>query len=176
MDVVIGTHAVLSKKIECRHLGLLVVDEEQRFGVMQKEKWKSWSKKLDVLTLSATPIPRTLHMSLTGVRDMVAMTQPPANRHAIQTYVTEYDDTIVKDAILHEKARGGQTYFIYNRIESIRAMEAHLRDILPSDVTIAVAYGQMDGRTLEKIMVDFFEKKYDVLLCTTIIENGVGSA
>ena len=105
------------KKIECRHLGLLVVDEEQRFGVMQKEKWKSWSKKLDVLTLSATPIPRTLHMSLTGVRDMVAMTQPPANRHAIQTYVTEYDDTIVKDAILHEKARGGQTYFIYNRIE-----------------------------------------------------------
>lgn len=173
MDVVIGTHAVLSKKIECRHLGLLVVDEEQRFGVMQKEKWKSWSKKLDVLTLSATPIPRTLHMSLTGVRDMVAMTQPPANRHAIQTYVTEYDDTIVKDAILHEKARGGQTYFIYNRIESIRAMEAHLRDILPSDVTIAVAYGQMDGRTLEKIMVDFFEKKYDVLLCTTIIENGV---
>ena len=94
--------------------------------------------------------PRTLHMSLTGVRDMVAMTQPPANRHAIQTYVTEYDDTIVKDAILHEKARGGQTYFIYNRIESIRAMEAHLRDILPSDVTIAVAYGQMDGRTLEK--------------------------
>lgn len=112
-------------------------------------------------------------MSLTGVRDMVAMTQPPANRHAIQTYVTEYDDTIVKDAILHEKARGGQTYFIYNRIESIRAMEDHLRDILPSDVTIAVAYGQMDGRTLEKIMVDFFEKKYDVLLCTTIIENGV---
>ena len=112
-------------------------------------------------------------MSLTGVRDMVAMTQPPANRNAIQTYVTEYDDTIVKDAILHEKARGGQTYFIYNRIESIRAMEAHLRDILPSDVTIAVAYGQMDGRTLEKIMVDFFEKKYDVLLCTTIIENGV---
>ena len=164
------------QKIECRHLGLLVVDEEQRFGVMQKEKWKSWSKKLDVLTLSATPIPRTLHMSLTGVRDMVAMTQPPANRHAIQTYVTEYDDTIVKDAILHEKARGGQTYFIYNRIESIRAMEAHLRDILPSDVTIAVAYGQMDGRTLEKIMVDFFEKKYDVLLCTTIIENGVDSA
>lgn len=173
MDVVIGTHAILSKKIECRRLGLLVVDEEQRFGVMQKEKWKSWSGKLDVLTLSATPIPRTLHMSLTGVRDMVTMTQPPANRHAIQTYVTEYDDAIVRDAILHEKARGGQTYFIYNRIESISAMEVHLRDILPSDVTIAVAYGQMDGKTLEKIMVDFFEKKYDVLLCTTIIENGV---
>lgn len=173
IDVIIGTHAILSKRIKCRRLGLLVVDEEQRFGVMQKEKWKSWSKGLDVLTLSATPIPRTLHMSLTGVRDMVTMTQPPSNRHAIQTYVTEYDDAIVRDAILREKERGGQTYFIYNRIESIDAMEVHLRSILPKDVMIAVAYGRMDGKTLEQIMMDFFEKKYDVLLCTTLIENGV---
>lgn len=108
MDVIIGTHAVLSKQIPCKKLGLLVVDEEQRFGVMQKEKWKSWSRGLDVLTLSATPIPRTLHMSLSGVRDMVTMMQPPTNRHAIQTYVTEYDDIIVKDAIMREKARGGK--------------------------------------------------------------------
>lgn len=173
VDVIIGTHAVLSKQIPCKKLGLLVVDEEQRFGVMQKEKWKSWSKGLDVLTLSATPIPRTLHMSLSGVRDMVTMMQPPTNRHAIQTYVTEYDDIIVKDAIMREKARGGQTYFIYNRIESIAAMETHLRKILPKDVTIAVAYGRMEGKKLERIMMEFFEGAYDVLLCTTLVENGV---
>ena len=173
IDVVIGTHAVLNKKVECRKLGLLVVDEEQRFGVVQKEKWKSWSSGIDVLTLSATPIPRTLHMSLTGVRDMVTITTPPSNRHAIQTYVTEYDDTIVRDAILREKERGGQTYFVYNRIESMPAMLDHLRSILPENVTIGVAYGRMEGRQLEKVMLDFYEEKYDVLLCTTLIENGL---
>lgn len=173
IDVVIGTHAVLNKKVECRKLGLLVVDEEQRFGVVQKEKWKSWSSGIDVLTLSATPIPRTLHMSLTGVRDMVTITTPPSNRHAIQTYVTEYDDTIVRDAILREKERGGQTYFVYNRIESMPAILDHLRSILPENVTIGVAYGRMEGRQLEKVMLDFYEEKYDVLLCTTLIENGL---
>lgn len=173
IDVVIGTHAVLNKKVECRKLGLLVVDEEQRFGVVQKEKWKSWSSGIDVLTLSATPIPRTLHMSLTGVRDMVTITTPPSNRHAIQTYVTEYDDTIVRDAILREKERGGQTYFVYNRIESMPAILDHLRSILPENVTIGVAYGRMEGRQLEKVMLDFYDEKYDVLLCTTLIENGL---
>lgn len=173
IDVVIGTHAVLNKKVECRKLGLLVVDEEQRFGVVQKEKWKSWSSGIDVLTLSATPIPRTLHMSLTGVRDMVTITTPPSNRHAIQTYVTEYDDTIVKDAILREKERGGQTYFVYNRIETMGAMLDHLRSILPENITIGVAYGRMEGRQLEKVMLDFYEQRYDVLLCTTLIENGL---
>lgn len=173
VDVLIGTHAILSKKIECRRLGLLVVDEEQRFGVVQKEKWKSRDSAIDVLTLSATPIPRTLHMSLTGVRDMVTIAQPPSNRHAIQTYVTEYDDRIVQEAILREKARGGQTYFIYNRIDSIDAMAAHLKTLLPEDVTIGIAHGRMNGDQLEQIMFDFFEKKYDVLLCTTLIENGV---
>lgn len=158
IDVVIGTHAVLNKKVECRKLGLLVVDEEQRFGVVQKEKWKSWSSGIDVLTLSATPIPRTLHMSLTGVRDMVTITTPPSNRHAIQTYVTEYDDTIVRDAILREKERGGQTYFVYNRIESMPAMLDHLRSILPENVTIGVAYGRMEGRQLEKVMLDFYDE------------------
>lgn len=173
IDVLIGTHAILSKKIECRRLGLLVVDEEQRFGVVQKEKWKSRDSAVDVLTLSATPIPRTLHMSLTGVRDMVTMTQPPSNRHAIQTYVTEYDDRIVQEALIREKARGGQSYFIYNRIDSIDAMAAHLKSLLPEDVTIGIAHGRMNGEQLEQIMFDFFEKKYDVLLCTTLIENGV---
>lgn len=173
VDVLIGTHAVLSSKVECRRLGLLVVDEEQRFGVVQKEKWKSIAEGIDVLTLSATPIPRTLHMSLSGVRDMVTITTPPLNRHAIQTYVTEYDDAIVKDAVLREKERGGQTYFVYNRIESIDAMENHLRNILPEDVRVGVAYGRMDGSQLEQVMMDFYERKFDVLLCTTLIENGL---
>ena len=173
LDVLIGTHAILSKKIKSARLGLLVVDEEQRFGVVQKEKWKSRDSAVDVLTLSATPIPRTLHMSLTGVRDMVTITQPPAGRCAIQTYVTEYDDKIAAEAILREKARGGQTYFIYNRIDSIDAMEAHLRSMLPPDISIAIAHGRMSGDELEQIMCDFYEGKYDVLLCTTLIENGV---
>ena len=173
IDVLIGTHAILSKKIQCRRLGLLVVDEEQRFGVVQKEKWKARDSGIDVLTLSATPIPRTLHMSLTGVRDMVTITQAPSNRHAIQTYVTEYDDQIVREAILREKARGGQVYFVYNRIDSIDAMAAHLRSILPEGVTIRIAHGRMNGDLLEQIMFDFFSRKYDILLCTTLIENGV---
>lgn len=173
LDVVIGTHAVLNKKVHPKKLGLLVVDEEQRFGVVQKEKWKSLASGIDVLTLSATPIPRTLHMSLTGVRDMVTITTPPSNRHAIQTYVTEYDDHIVKDAILREKERGGQTFFVYNRIETIGAIADHLRSILPEDVTIGIAYGRMEGRQLEKVMLDFYQGKYDVLLCTTLIENGL---
>lgn len=173
IDVIIGTHAILNKKIHCHKLGLLVVDEEQRFGVVQKEKWKSWSAGIDVLALSATPIPRTLHMSLTGVRDMATLTQAPANRHAIQTYVTEYDDNLVRDAIIREKERHGQTYFIYNRIDTIEAMQHHLRQILPEDVSIVIAHGRMDGRQLEDIMVDFYAGKFDVLLCTTLIENGI---
>ncbi len=173
LDVIIGTHAVLNKAVRPKRLGLLVVDEEQRFGVVQKEKWKSWSAGIDVLNLSATPIPRTLHMSLTGVRDMVTITTPPSNRHAIQTYVTEYDDQIVREAVLREKARNGQTFFVYNRIESIGAMAEHLRSILPDDVTIGIAYGRMEGRQLEKVMLDFYEGRYDVLLCTTLIENGL---
>lgn len=173
LDVLIGTHAILSKQIEIARLGLLVVDEEQRFGVVQKEKWKSRNHGIDILTLSATPIPRTLHMSLTGVRDMVTISEPPSNRHAIQTYVTEYDDEIAREAILREKERGGQTYFIYNRIDSIDAMAAHLRGLLPEDVSIGIAHGRMTGDVLEETIYDFFEGKYDVLLCTTLIENGV---
>lgn len=173
IDVIIGTHALLSKKISFQKLGLLVVDEEQRFGVLQKEKWKSMTAGVDVLTLSATPIPRTLHMSLTGVRDMATITTPPENRHAIQTFVTEYDDRIVQEAVIREKERGGQTYFVYNRIETIRAFKEHLQAILPADIKIEVAYGRMNGRTLERIMTDFYNRKFDILLCTSLIENGL---
>ncbi len=173
VDVLIGTHAVLSKEIESKRLGLLVVDEEQRFGVAQKEKWKSRKAGIDVLTLSATPIPRTLHMSLAGLRDMATLTEPPANRHAIQTYVTEYDDAVAKEAILREKERGGQVYFIFNRIQTIEAMAAHLRTLLPPDISIGVAHGRMAGDELERVVYDFFQGKYDVLLCTTIVENGI---
>lgn len=173
VDVLIGTHAILSKRIESRHLGLLVVDEEQRFGVAQKEKWKSRQAGIDVLTLSATPIPRTLHMSLAGLRDMATLTEPPANRHAIQTYVTEYDDAVVKEAILREKERGGQVYFIFNRIQTIEAMADHLRTLLPPEVSIGVAHGRMTGDALERVVYDFFRGQYDVLLCTTIVENGI---
>jgi transcription-repair coupling factor (superfamily II helicase) len=173
IDVLIGTHSIISKKIKCHRLGLLVVDEEQRFGVVQKEKWKSWVSGIDILTLSATPIPRTLHMSLTGVRDMATITQAPSNRHAVQTYVTEYDDRIVREAILREKERHGQVYFVYNRIDTIDAMAAHLRKLLPEDVSIVIAHGRMEGKRLEQIMLDFYEKKFDVLLCTTLIENGL---
>lgn len=173
IDVLIGTHALLSKKVKFHKLGLLVVDEEQRFGVMQKEKWKSLASGIDVLTLSATPIPRTLHMSLAGVRDMTVINTPPANRHAIQTYVAEYDDLTVKEAILRERERGGQVYFVYNRIDSIDAMAEHLKKILPPDISIGIAYGRMDGDQLEDVMVDFYRGRYDVLLCTTLIENGL---
>ncbi len=173
LDVIIGTHSLLNKKVKAKRLGLLVVDEEQRFGVVQKEKWKSWSSGIDVLNLSATPIPRTLHMSLTGVRDMVTITTPPSNRHAIQTYVTEYDDKIVQEAILREKSRNGQVFFVYNRVETIDAMADHLRGILPDNITIGIAHGRMEGRHLEKVMLDFYEGRYDVLVCTTLIENGL---
>lgn len=172
-DVLIGTHAVLSKKIKFKKLGLLVIDEEQRFGVVQKEKWKKWASGIDILSLSATPIPRTLHMSLTGVRDMVTLAEPPAGRHAIQTYVTEYNDQIAIEALIREKERHGQSYFVYNRIETIHDMEVHLRKLLPPDISIGVAFGRMESSKLENTMMQFYEGKIDVLLCTTLIENGL---
>jgi len=137
----------------------LVVDEEQRFGVFQKEKWKSLTSGIDILTLSATPIPRTLHMSLSGVRDMAAITQAPQNRHAVQTYVIEYNEDIVKEAVLREKERNGQVYFVYNRIESIDMMKDRLEKIFKGKVRIGVAYGRMKGSELEKVMFDFYQDK-----------------
>lgn len=173
IDILIGTHAILNeKKVKFKDLGLLIVDEEQRFGVKQKEKIKRISKNIDVLSLSATPIPRTLHMSLVGARDMSVIETPPQERFPVQTYVIENNDMIIKDAIKREIRRGGQVYFIYNRVESIENMYLHLMAMLP-DVKIGIAHGQMSEEELERAMFNFYEGKYDILLATSIIENGL---
>lgn len=172
IDVLIGTHSLLNKKVVFKDLGMLVVDEEQRFGVAQKEKWKEWASNIDVLTLSATPIPRTLHMSLVGVREMSVINTPPEERLPVQTYVVEYDMNIVADAIKRELARGGQVYFVYNRVASINHMGELLESALPG-LRYAIAHGQMTGRQIEEIMTDFYEGHYDVLLSTSIIETGL---
>lgn len=172
VDILIGTHALLSKKIQFKNLGLLVVDEEQRFGVAQKEKWKQWATNIDILTLSATPIPRTLHMSLVGVREMSVIHTPPMERLPVQTYVVEFDMQVVTEAIRRELQRGGQVYFVYNKVQSITHMEEQLQRAMP-DLRIAVAHGQMAGTMMEHVMQDFTEGQYDVLLCTSIIETGL---
>lgn len=172
IDILIGTHSLLNKKVKFKDLGFLVVDEEQRFGVAQKEKWKEWASNIDVLTLSATPIPRTLHMSLVGVREMSVISTPPEDRLPVQTYVVEYDMNLIADAIKRELARGGQVYFVYNRVASINHMGELLEQALP-DLRYAVAHGQMTGRQIEEIMTDFYEGHYDVLLSTSIIETGL---
>ncbi|AXI07547.1 transcription-repair coupling factor [Oceanobacillus zhaokaii] len=172
VDIVIGTHRVLSKDIEFRDLGLLIVDEEQRFGVKHKEKIKQMKSNVDVLTLTATPIPRTLHMSMLGVRDLSVIETPPENRFPIQTYVMEYNPILVREAIEREMAREGQVFFLYNRVENIDKVA---RDIgmLVDDARIAVAHGQMNETELESIIFGFLEGEYDVLVSTTIIETGV---
>lgn len=172
IDILIGTHSLLNKKVVFKDLGMLVVDEEQRFGVAQKEKWKEWASNIDVLTLSATPIPRTLHMSLVGVREMSVINTPPEERLPVQTYVVEYDMNLIADAIKRELARGGQVYFVYNRVASINHMGELLAATLP-DLRYAIAHGQMTGRQIEEIMTDFYEGHYDVLLSTSIIETGL---
>ena len=172
VDVLIGTHSLLNAKVKFKTLGLLVVDEEQRFGVAQKEKWKEWANNIDVLTLSATPIPRTLHMSLVGVREMSVISTPPEDRLPVQTYVVEYDMRIITDAIRRELQRGGQVFFVYNRVDSIGHMEEVLTQAMP-DLRVAIAHGQMTGRQIENIMTDFYEGHYDVLLSTSIIETGL---
>ena len=172
VDILIGTHALLNKKIQFKNLALLVVDEEQRFGVAQKEKWKQWATNIDILTLSATPIPRTLHMSLVGVREMSVIHTPPMERLPVQTYVVEFDMQVVTEAIRRELQRGGQVYFVYNKVQSITHMEEQLQRAMP-DLRIAVAHGQMAGTMMEHVMQDFTEGQYDVLLCTSIIETGL---
>ena len=172
IDIVVGTHKLLGKNVVFKDLGLLIVDEEQRFGVGHKEKIKNYKTQVDVLTLSATPIPRTLHMSMIGVRDMSVLSEPPEERLPVQTYVVDYSDSVVRDAVLREIGRGGQTYIVYNYVQHIDAFAAHLRALLP-DVRLAVAHGQMPENVLENVMLDFYDHKYDVLLCSTIIENGL---
>lgn len=176
VDILIGTHAILNqKKVKFKNLGLLIVDEEQRFGVKQKEKIKSLANGVDVLTLSATPIPRTLHMSLVGARDMSIIETPPAERYPIQTYVVENNDGILKSAIRREIKRGGQVYFVYNRVETIDRMRQRLEELVP-EARIQTAHGQMPEEILERVMVDFYEGKYDILLATSIVENGLDVA
>lgn len=172
VDILIGTHRLVSKDIEFKDLGLLIVDEEQRFGVTQKEKIKNLKKNVDVLTLSATPIPRTLHMSLTGVRDISVIETPPEDRYPIQTYVVEQNDQLLRDAILREINRGGQVFFVYNRVESIQVMAAYIKELVP-ECNPRVIHGQMSERELEKELVEFMNKEADVLVCTSIIETGI---
>ena len=171
-DMVIGTHKLLGKEIEYKSPGLLIIDEEQRFGVGHKEQIKNLKKELDVLTLSATPIPRTLHMSMSGIRDMSVIGTPPEHRYPVQTYVMEYSDAIVREAILKETGRGGQVYFVYNKVQSMDSFADRLRQLIP-EVSVACAHGQMPERLLESTMLAFVEHKYDVLLCSTIIESGL---
>jgi transcription-repair coupling factor (superfamily II helicase) len=172
VDILIGTHRLLSKDIIFQDLGLLIVDEEQRFGVRHKERLKQLRKQIDVLAMSATPIPRTLHMSLVGLRDMSIIETPPKDRMAIQTVVARFDEKIVRSAIEVELERGGQVFFVHNRVESIYEIAARIQELVPS-ARVAVAHGQMGENDLEKVMLAFMRHEFDVLVATTIIENGL---
>ncbi|MBR2474567.1 MAG: transcription-repair coupling factor [Clostridia bacterium] len=171
-DIIVGTHRILSKDIEFKKLGLVIVDEEQRFGVAQKEKLKSLVKDVDVLTLTATPIPRTLNMALSGIRDMSVLEEPPVDRIPVQTYVLEYDEVIISEAIKKELRRGGQVFYLHNRVETLSEIADKLALIAP-DAVIAVAHGQMDKEELSDIWREMLEGKIDILVCTTLIESGV---
>lgn len=172
VDLIIGTHRLLSQDVKFKDLGLLVIDEEQRFGVKHKEKIKQIKENVDVLTLSATPIPRTLHMSLSGIKNMSTIEEPPEDRIPVQTYVMEQDDFVIRDAIEKEMARGGQVYVLYNRVKSINTVAAEIRRLVP-EASVAVGHGQMSESELETVIMDFADKEYDVLVSTTIIESGI---
>ncbi len=172
VDIIIGTHRLLSADISFKDLGLLIIDEEQRFGVAHKEKIKALKANIDVLTLSATPIPRTLHMALVGMRDMSVIATPPPNRHPVQTYVLEYHERMLKDVIMRELSRGGQVYFVHNRVHNIYDIMAQLNALLPQ-AEIVIGHGQMREKELEQVMMEFVEGRADVLLSTTIIESGL---
>jgi transcription-repair coupling factor (superfamily II helicase) len=172
VDIVVGTHRLLQRDVRFKRLGLLVIDEEHRFGVMQKERLKKLRTQLDVLSLSATPIPRTLHMAVGGIRDMSVIQTPPEERQPIKTYVTAEDDELITEAIGRELQRGGQVYFVHNRVRTIQKAADHVRDLIPK-ARVAVGHGQMSEDELAKVMVDFESGKFDVLVCTTIIESGL---
>ena len=172
VDILVGTHRVLSKDVVFKDLGLLIIDEEQRFGVTHKEKIKKLKENIDVLTLTATPIPRTLHMSLIGIRDMSVLEEAPNERMPIQTYVMEYNDEMVREAITRELARDGQVYYVYNRVNDIADVAGRIQSLVP-DANVAFAHGQMKERELEDIMYDFINGDIDVLVSTTIIETGL---
>ena len=172
VDVVIGTHRMLSNDIEFKDLGLLIIDEEHRFGVKAKEKIKKYKSSIDVLTMTATPIPRTLHMSIVGVRDMSVIYEPPQNRKPVQTYVLEYDEEVIKEAITKELERGGQVFYLFNRVENIEKKAVEISQLVP-EANVVYAHGQMTGARIEEIMQEFIEGKTNVLVCTTILESGI---
>ena len=172
VDVVIGTHRILSKDVEFKDLGLLIIDEEHRFGVKDKEKIKQYKASIDVLTMTATPIPRTLHMSIVGVRDMSVIYEPPQNRRPVQTYVLEYDEEIIKEAITKELERKGQVFYLYNKVEGIESKAIQIENLVP-EARVAYAHGKMTGNELEEIMMSFIKGEVDVLVCTTILESGI---
>ena len=172
IDVVIGTHRILSKDVEFKDLGLLIIDEEHRFGVKDKEKIKKYKTSVDVLTMTATPIPRTLHMSIVGVRDMSVIYEPPHNRRPVQTYVLEYDKEIIKEAITKELERNGQVFYLYNKVESIERKAFEIENLVP-EAKVGFAHGKMTGKELEDIMIEFINGKINVLVCTTILESGI---
>ena len=172
VDILIGTHRLLNKDIHFKDLGLVVIDEEQRFGVKHKEQLKALRVSVDVLSMSATPIPRTLYMAMTGARDMSVIETPPVDRHPIQTIVKTYDEQLVVDAVRHELRRGGQVFYLHNRVQTISLVAARLRELLP-DVRVGVGHGQMDEHELEEVMTDFVAGRHQVLVCTTIIETGL---
>ncbi len=172
VDIVIGTHKLLNDQIEYKNLGLLIIDEEHRFGVKHKEKIKKLKTNIDVLTMTATPIPRTLHMSIVGVRDMSCLYEPPQNRRPVQTYVLEYDDEVIKEAITKELERDGQIFYLYNNVENIDKKTDDIAKLVP-EAKVAFAHGQMSGHEIEDIMEKFINKEINVLVCTTILESGI---
>ena len=172
IDILIGTHRILSKDVEFKNLGLLIIDEEHRFGVKDKEKIKQYKASVDVLTMTATPIPRTMHMSIVGIRDMSVIYEPPYNRKPVQTYVLEYDEEIIKEAITKELERGGQVFYLFNNVENITQKAAQIANLVP-EANVVYAHGQMPGKQIEDIMQEFVEQKTNVLVCTTILESGI---
>ncbi|MDF7671642.1 helicase-related protein [Orbaceae bacterium ESL0721] len=177
VDIVIGTHKLLQEEVKWRDLGLLIVDEEHRFGVRQKERIKAMRANIDILTLTATPIPRTLNMAMSGMRDFSIIATPPArrlavNRLAVKTFVREYDDMMIREAILREILRGGQVYYLHNDVATIEKIRDQLAELVP-EARLAVAHGQMHERDLERIMNDFHHQRSNLLVCTTIIETGI---
>ena len=172
VDIVIGTHRLLQKDVAFRDLGLVVIDEEHRFGVSHKERLKQMRKLVDVITLTATPIPRTLQMSISGIRDLSLIQTPPQNRLAIQTFVVRYDDELIREAVMREFQRGGQVFFVHHRVQNIHAMAHHLKRLVP-EASLAIAHGQMKEKELEKVMFQFVRKEFNLLVCTSIIESGL---
>ncbi|MDH5784410.1 MAG: transcription-repair coupling factor [Chromatiales bacterium] len=172
VDIVIGTHKLLQEGIAYKQLGLVIIDEEHRFGVRQKDKFKALRAEVDVLTLTATPIPRTLNMAMGGIRDLSIIASPPAKRHAVKTFVHEWNPELVKEACLREIKRGGQVYFLHNKVEDIEVMARRLEELVP-EATLRIAHGQMPERELERVMSDFYHQRFNVLVCTTIIETGI---